>query len=360
MAITREAKQRVIARDGGKCIACGATENLTIDHVVPRSKGGGNKFKNLQTLCRDCNVKKAGLNTDLRREAKLRDEAAGWKQRALEAESAINETLRLADRLNEFAEGGAGFADHWGERVLQAVEPLRDVKAFASETLAHNRMLLESNGAYLAERNAAEAREAGLCEEIEYAANKLRMPFATGPQQALQILERALNAPAPDSQPAINPKQADSSPAPEPATEARGEGPLFTAARKIAEHSSILVTPSPVEARGAELKSLTVREWAFGKKPTPPPAAPETKRRHDDKSLCAWCNSYRVGEHEPRCRYATPPQTIPAELGRRALEALEWAQALPALRLTCNSIVDRAARDIRAALEPQAQTEEKP
>ena len=28
---------------------------LTIDHVFPKSKGGGNEEENLQTLCHDCN-----------------------------------------------------------------------------------------------------------------------------------------------------------------------------------------------------------------------------------------------------------------------------------------------------------------
>jgi len=67
--------------------------------------------------------------------------------------SVIDETLRLADFLNGAAEGGAGFGEHWGERVLQAVEPLRNVKAFASETLKHNRILTEANDKSLSQRD---------------------------------------------------------------------------------------------------------------------------------------------------------------------------------------------------------------
>lgn len=62
------------------------------------------------------------------------------------ANSAIDETLRLADSLNDAAENGAGFSPHWGERVMQAVRPLLDVPAFADATLEHNRVLLEANG----------------------------------------------------------------------------------------------------------------------------------------------------------------------------------------------------------------------
>lgn len=40
------------------CIACGVEEDLSIDHIVPRSKGGGDEKTNLQTLCHYCNTQK--------------------------------------------------------------------------------------------------------------------------------------------------------------------------------------------------------------------------------------------------------------------------------------------------------------
>lgn len=40
------------------CAKCGATENLTIDHIVPRVWGGTNELANLQTLCASCNWQK--------------------------------------------------------------------------------------------------------------------------------------------------------------------------------------------------------------------------------------------------------------------------------------------------------------
>lgn len=40
------------------CVWCGATDNLTLDHIVPLSKGGDNRIDNLQILCRSCNAKK--------------------------------------------------------------------------------------------------------------------------------------------------------------------------------------------------------------------------------------------------------------------------------------------------------------
>lgn len=41
------------------CAACGATEDLTVDHIVPLARGGRGELSNLQTLCRMCNGSKA-------------------------------------------------------------------------------------------------------------------------------------------------------------------------------------------------------------------------------------------------------------------------------------------------------------
>jgi len=48
----------VFKRDGYCCQYCGSTGNLSIDHVIPRSKGGGSNWKNLATACKPCNAKK--------------------------------------------------------------------------------------------------------------------------------------------------------------------------------------------------------------------------------------------------------------------------------------------------------------
>lgn len=40
------------------CAICKSKENLTIDHIIPRSKGGLNVLDNLQILCKGCNNKK--------------------------------------------------------------------------------------------------------------------------------------------------------------------------------------------------------------------------------------------------------------------------------------------------------------
>lgn len=57
-------RQNVFKRDGHQCVYCGARDKrkLTIDHVVPQSKGGGNTWDNLVTACLSCNHAKADLS----------------------------------------------------------------------------------------------------------------------------------------------------------------------------------------------------------------------------------------------------------------------------------------------------------
>lgn len=48
----------IFDRDGHRCVACGSRNHLTLDHVVPLSKGGNDTEDNLQTLCKSCNSRK--------------------------------------------------------------------------------------------------------------------------------------------------------------------------------------------------------------------------------------------------------------------------------------------------------------
>lgn len=59
--VSKSVRNDIFLRDGFKCQvkSCGSTENLTIDHIRPLSEGGTNDFKNLQTMCYTCNMRKA-------------------------------------------------------------------------------------------------------------------------------------------------------------------------------------------------------------------------------------------------------------------------------------------------------------
>lgn len=51
---------------GERCLRCGSTERIEIDHVVPVALGGVNKIENLQPLCRTCNASKSDKVIDYR------------------------------------------------------------------------------------------------------------------------------------------------------------------------------------------------------------------------------------------------------------------------------------------------------
>ena len=56
-------RQNIYARDRYKCQYCGnqyPTEELTYDHVMPKSRGGATEWENIVTCCIDCNRKKGG------------------------------------------------------------------------------------------------------------------------------------------------------------------------------------------------------------------------------------------------------------------------------------------------------------
>jgi 5-methylcytosine-specific restriction endonuclease McrA len=66
-------RDNVFKRDGFQCQYCGTKTELTLDHVVPKAKGGKTSWNNLVTACKKCNSKKgnyspeeAGLQLSLR------------------------------------------------------------------------------------------------------------------------------------------------------------------------------------------------------------------------------------------------------------------------------------------------------
>ena len=56
-------RRNLFARDGNRCQYCGRkfkTTELSIDHVVPRSRGGRTLWNNVVCACMACNVRKGG------------------------------------------------------------------------------------------------------------------------------------------------------------------------------------------------------------------------------------------------------------------------------------------------------------
>ena len=65
-AIQRKISRRALfARDGWRCMYCGTTNGrLTLDHVVPRSRGGDSVWENVVTSCAPCNLRKGNRSLE--------------------------------------------------------------------------------------------------------------------------------------------------------------------------------------------------------------------------------------------------------------------------------------------------------
>jgi len=64
-------RENVFKRDRYTCVYCGENRRklLTVDHIIPKSKGGTNSWKNLVCCCHSCNNEKGDLSL----------EELGWK-----------------------------------------------------------------------------------------------------------------------------------------------------------------------------------------------------------------------------------------------------------------------------------------
>ena len=58
MSYRKRFLDKLIERDGEFCAYCGSGDDLHVDHVVPRSKGGSNEMINLKVCCWTCNYAK--------------------------------------------------------------------------------------------------------------------------------------------------------------------------------------------------------------------------------------------------------------------------------------------------------------
>lgn len=61
-------RKNILRRDNHRCQYCGNTTNLTVDHVLPKSRNGEDSWENLTTACIKCNNKKGNRTPE---EAKM-------------------------------------------------------------------------------------------------------------------------------------------------------------------------------------------------------------------------------------------------------------------------------------------------
>jgi 5-methylcytosine-specific restriction endonuclease McrA len=57
-------RQNIFKRDNSECQYCGIRRDLTLDHVIPSSRGGQHSWINLVTACKKCNARKGDRTPD--------------------------------------------------------------------------------------------------------------------------------------------------------------------------------------------------------------------------------------------------------------------------------------------------------
>lgn len=57
-------RQNIFKRDGNACVYCGVNRDLTLDHVIPKSKGGRTNWLNLVAACKRCNALKGNATPE--------------------------------------------------------------------------------------------------------------------------------------------------------------------------------------------------------------------------------------------------------------------------------------------------------
>jgi 5-methylcytosine-specific restriction endonuclease McrA len=63
--VAKLTRKELFMRDNYTCQYCGKqSRELTIDHVVPRHRGGPHRWENLVSACKSCNHRKGGRNPD--------------------------------------------------------------------------------------------------------------------------------------------------------------------------------------------------------------------------------------------------------------------------------------------------------
>jgi uncharacterized phage protein (TIGR02220 family) len=62
--VSESRRKRIYERDGGKCVYCGASDELVPDHIIPCAKGGTDRPSNLVTACVSCNQSKRDRSAD--------------------------------------------------------------------------------------------------------------------------------------------------------------------------------------------------------------------------------------------------------------------------------------------------------
>ena len=108
-------RRNVLARDGHQCQYCGRhfpIHQLSLDHVMPRSRGGPTTWENIVCACLACNVKKGGRTPHEAKMKLVRRPGKAETQPYADAQIRESQVRKLADL------AGRGLLGNRGARLI--------------------------------------------------------------------------------------------------------------------------------------------------------------------------------------------------------------------------------------------------
>ena len=195
--VPEELRQKTFDRDGRKCVICGAKEDLSIDHIIPRSKGGTNDPENLQTLCRSCNSSKKNREAAAILKDKITISSAN--DRPMIGQSSVNDSptfpadsLKLIpDSFNLGTEGGSGGNDNSRKQPPQTSSPnttIEERKALNTLSQVENYPFDYEKDLQFIRDLSVEFPEIDICEEIKkWRTYKIDKPLKKKSNPRLQL-----------------------------------------------------------------------------------------------------------------------------------------------------------------------------
>lgn len=201
--ITQATRQEIFARDSYECQYCGSHENLTIDHITPLSKGGGNENENLATCCVSCNCAKGELSLpefleklkEKERVSKKLDRVSNFLNRVSKSLDTLKDKDKEKEQEKE-TKGGLGekepFADFWAVYPKQRIGNKDKARAAFLRAVKRSGLTAEQITAKAAEYAQGEEVARGYAKGAEAWLNDDRFLRSYGPtRNTSKMLEEA-------------------------------------------------------------------------------------------------------------------------------------------------------------------------
>ena len=144
-------RREIFARDRHTCQYCGRqSHDLTLDHIVPRHRGGGHTWDNLVAACKACNHRKGGKTLE---EARFRLLRARRSSRA----ATCTRCSRRTSRTSATRPGGRTCSSAGTDPAMAPAGPGPDLAAAIPPAVRTRIDTLRANGfaAYVGRRRAA-------------------------------------------------------------------------------------------------------------------------------------------------------------------------------------------------------------